>query len=129
MVARAQSQSCAGCHHTSIDADLGNGSTWPASHRFTHVDEFPVGGSFPLSLALQREFLPHRAQVLESFLRSGGTSAPVDTTCENPLPPELVLDCRDPAAHLVSERLYTPSGLEALRPRAHAESLGGARVH
>jgi hypothetical protein len=73
IVARAQTQSCAGCHRLSNDAPLGGGLTWPASAGFTHVDEREteeIDGvtRFVISPALTDVFLPHRKQVLEEFL-------------------------------------------------------------
>lgn len=74
IVARAQTQSCAGCHRFSNGRDLGAGLTWPASLGFTHVDERTlesVGGilRYPLSDALTNTFLPARKRVMEDFLR------------------------------------------------------------
>jgi len=131
IVTRAQTQSCAGCHHTTNSADIGNGFVWPDSLRFVHVEEFVSGGFFPMSDALRHEFLPHRADLLESFVLSGGTSPPTDTKCEIPVPRELEVDCQTRAARDVTLRPFTPSGLESLTMKSlqRAESLGGARVH
>jgi hypothetical protein len=73
IVARAQAQSCAGCHRLSNNADLGGGITWPTSQGFTHVTEREtevVDGQvrFTISSALVDEFLPHRKAVLERYL-------------------------------------------------------------
>ena len=68
---RATTQSCGGCHQLSNRKALGGGLIWPASNGFTHVDEQSA-----LSNALTRQFLPHRAQVLSSYLAgicSGGS--------------------------------------------------------
>lgn len=62
---RATSQTCAGCHNLSNGVNMGNGMTWPSSHRFLHVE---FDGS--LSPALRCVFLPHRQSVLLSFLRN-----------------------------------------------------------
>lgn len=70
IVARAMTQSCAGCHQHSNGASLGGGLTWPSSLTFVHVDE---NGS--LSSALTSAFLPHRKGVLENFLRNCGPGA------------------------------------------------------
>ena len=74
IVARAQTQTCAGCHRFSSGADLGGGLTWPASEmRFTHVSERDpetVDGvtRFQISDALVDAFLPARKQVVEDYL-------------------------------------------------------------
>lgn len=73
IVARAQAQSCAGCHRLSNGADLGGGVIWPPSQGFTHVTEREtevVGGltRYTISSALTDAFLPHRKDVLERFL-------------------------------------------------------------
>jgi len=80
IVARAQTQSCAGCHRLSNNADLGNGLIWPASLGFTHVTETQpevVNGvtRFRISDALVNTFLPHRKQILADFL-AGYRSTP-----------------------------------------------------
>ena len=130
IITRAQTQSCAGCHHTTNFANIGNGFTWPDSIKFVHVEEFPVGGAYPISNALINEFLPHRATLLENFVLSGGTAAPTNNKCRMPLPPELDVDCNSKAAVEVVLRPFKPSGLEALVPRgAKIRTLGGARVH
>ncbi|MBZ4422455.1 hypothetical protein [Myxococcus sp. RHSTA-1-4] len=81
IVRRALTQSCAGCHEhskpnpdgTPGNDDLGNGMVWPRSLTFVHVSEQspesgPDGQRFRISPALTDVFLPHRKQVLESFL-------------------------------------------------------------
>lgn len=73
IVARAQTQTCAGCHQLSAGADLGGGLIWPASAGFTHVNEQAtenVDGldRFLISDALQNVFLPERKRILETFL-------------------------------------------------------------
>lgn len=75
IVARAQAQSCAGCHRLSNNADLGGGIVWPPSQGFTHVTEREtevVGGltRFTISSALTDAFLPHRKEVLERYLEN-----------------------------------------------------------
>ena len=60
---RATTQTCAGCHQVSNNADLGGGLTWPSSLIFVQIDE----GS-NLSDALQNHFLPHRKTVLDAFI-------------------------------------------------------------
>jgi hypothetical protein len=74
IIARAQTQSCAGCHRFSNNRDLGAGLTWPTSLGFTHVDERTleeVDGvlRYPISDALTSTFLPARKRVMEDFLR------------------------------------------------------------
>jgi hypothetical protein len=73
LVARAQAQSCAGCHRLSNGKDLGGGIVWPASQGFTHVTEREtevVDGQtrYTISAALVNEFLPHRKEVFERYL-------------------------------------------------------------
>jgi len=75
IVARAQTQSCAGCHRLSNNAALGGGLIWPASLGFTHVSERDVdvevvGGvsRFKISAALEIALLPHRKFVLEDYI-------------------------------------------------------------
>lgn len=69
---RATTQSCGGCHQLSSRKALGGGLIWPASNGFTHVDE-----QSNLSAALTRQFLPHRADVLSSYLASRCAGGPV----------------------------------------------------
>jgi hypothetical protein len=76
IVARVQTQSCAGCHQLSTGASLGGGLTWPNKttlFTFVHVSERtmevgPDGPRFGLSEALVGTFLPARQQLLEAFL-------------------------------------------------------------
>ncbi|MDQ3367869.1 MAG: hypothetical protein M3680_20790 [Myxococcota bacterium] len=72
---RATTQTCGGCHQHSNGADLGNGTRWPSSLGFVHVDE-----NRNLSDALRLSFLPRRAVVLKSFLdrQCAGTPTPND---------------------------------------------------
>jgi hypothetical protein len=75
IVARAQAQSCAGCHRLSNNAPLGGGLIWPASQGFTHVTERVtevVGGEtrFTISDALVNHFLPARKAIFEDFLNN-----------------------------------------------------------
>lgn len=73
IVARALTQTCAGCHRMSNGADLGGGLTWPHSLGFVHVTEREVetvDGAlrYRISSALEDVFLPVRKQVMEDFL-------------------------------------------------------------
>jgi hypothetical protein len=75
VVARARTQTCAGCHQLSNNAELGGGLFWPPSLGFVHVSEVApetVDGSvrYRLSAALTSTFLPVRARVLFDFLES-----------------------------------------------------------
>jgi hypothetical protein len=74
IVARAQAQSCAGCHQLSNGANLGGGLIWPSSQRFTHVSEStetgPDGLRHRISPALTNVFIPHRKAVFETFLNA-----------------------------------------------------------
>jgi hypothetical protein len=73
IIARAQTQTCAGCHQLSNNDNLGGGLTWPASLGFVHISERDpetVDGvrRFRISPALTSTFLPARKAVLEDFL-------------------------------------------------------------
>lgn len=76
IVARAQAQSCGGCHARSDNANLGGGVIFPMAHQsptFVHSTEFtepsPEGGDrFQISPALTGTFLPHRQSVLANYL-------------------------------------------------------------
>ncbi|WP_164014381.1 hypothetical protein [Pyxidicoccus trucidator] len=74
IVARAQVQSCAGCHQLSNGANLGGGLIWPSSQRFTHVSEStepgPDGARHRISPALTNVFIPHRQAVFETFVNA-----------------------------------------------------------
>jgi hypothetical protein len=76
IIARAQTQTCAGCHQLSINANLGGGLVWPASLGFTQerlAPPFdttgPDGPRYQISPALQNVFLPFRKHVIETFLQ------------------------------------------------------------
>jgi hypothetical protein len=64
--ARATTQTCGGCHQVSNNANLGGMLVWPTSLGFVQIDE-----NANLSVALSGTFIPHRIQVLESFLCGG----------------------------------------------------------
>lgn len=82
LVARAMTQSCAGCHDSGIEfglthADaigpvkLPNGTTttrWPSSLEFVHASEINVGGMHALSPALTDVFLPERRRIAVEML-------------------------------------------------------------
>jgi hypothetical protein len=74
IVARAMTQSCAGCHQLSNGANLGGGLTWPFSLRFVHVSEStepgPDGARHRISQALTNVFIPHRKAVFETFINA-----------------------------------------------------------
>jgi hypothetical protein len=85
IVARAQALSCAGCHQLSNGAALGGGLTWPSSLGFVHVSEKqtetgPDGPRFMVSNALSSVFLPHRQQILETYL-TNHQPCPNPVTC------------------------------------------------
>ncbi|HEY4058207.1 MAG TPA: hypothetical protein VGM39_16455 [Kofleriaceae bacterium] len=63
ILARATTQTCAGCHQVSNFDPLGGGLAWPKSLGFTQIDE-----QGNLSVALTGHFLPHRSSVLQHFL-------------------------------------------------------------
>jgi hypothetical protein len=80
IVARAQTQSCAGCHELSNGAPLGGGLVWPPSLGFVHTDEVNTeasadGPRFPLSPALTAELLPARLEILTTYLASSDCRA------------------------------------------------------
>lgn len=86
IVRRAMTTSCAGCHQLSTtgpDSDLGGGLVFPASLVFTQVSERTVvfcdnpfqGLCFQISPALRDEFLPRRAEVLNTFLQGDVSTA------------------------------------------------------
>jgi hypothetical protein len=75
VVARARTQTCAGCHQLSNNEALGSGLSWPPSLGFVHVSEVApetVNGvvRYRISPALTSAFLPVRARVLFDFLQS-----------------------------------------------------------
>jgi hypothetical protein len=77
ILARATTQTCAGCHQVGNDLGLGGGLRWPTSLQFVHIDE-----QRRLSPALTGTFLPRRVQVLEGFINArctpGSTAPRVD---------------------------------------------------
>ncbi|XXY53210.1 hypothetical protein WME91_18955 [Sorangium sp. So ce269] len=79
---RATTQSCAGCHQLSNSDDLGGLHLWPthstattAPNSFVHVNELGQ-----ISDPLQFTFLPHRAQVLRSFIEEASCEAACSPT-------------------------------------------------
>jgi hypothetical protein len=75
IVERAMTQTCAGCHRRSNEADLGGELEWPASLGFTHVSERDVDlevvdgvTRYKISPALENAFLPVRKVVMEDYL-------------------------------------------------------------
>jgi hypothetical protein len=77
IVARAQTQSCAGCHRLSNNRDLGGGKVFPSSLGFTHVSERDVDlevvdgvTRYKISEALETTFLPARKAVLEDYINN-----------------------------------------------------------
>jgi hypothetical protein len=76
IVSRAQTQTCAGCHHFSVNASLGGGMVWPSTlpPTFTHEqlaspESGPDGLRYQISDALKNVFLPFRKHVIETFLQ------------------------------------------------------------
>jgi hypothetical protein len=73
IVARAGTQSCAGCHQLSNNAQLGGGLQWPPSLGFVHITErnpevVDNVTRFVISPALINAFLPVRKEVMEGYL-------------------------------------------------------------
>ncbi|MDJ0837220.1 MAG: hypothetical protein QNK37_11935 [Acidobacteriota bacterium] len=63
---RATTQTCAGCHMQSDEADLGNMLDWPDKNPiFVHVDE---NSALSNALTMAGGFLDHRLDILEEFL-------------------------------------------------------------
>lgn len=74
LVARARTQTCAGCHQLSNNAELGDGLSWPPSLGFVHVTELlpeTVEGvqRYRLSALLLSCFLPLRSRIMFDFLK------------------------------------------------------------
>jgi hypothetical protein len=82
VLGRAMTQTCAGCHQLATDGgpDIGGGLVWPEA-QFVHIDEQGT-----LSVALQSQFLPHRATVLHSFVCGTSTLASDPDTTIDGLP-------------------------------------------
>jgi hypothetical protein len=87
---RASMSSCAGCHAPDEllppDRAVGCGKVWPASLGRTHIDE-----NGTLSEALTQVFLPHRAQVLSTYLRA--CDAPAVVANLEPRAPDFIIEC------------------------------------
>jgi mono/diheme cytochrome c family protein len=87
IVARATTQSCAGCHQLSNGAPLGgrdplgNPLRWPPSANFVHAVE--NGNRSP---ALNQVFLPRRQQILSQFLADTCTSTCTAPRVADPTP-------------------------------------------
>lgn len=76
VVNRANSQTCNGCHASSVGDDLGYSDAFPDVNRFRHVRlavdvDGPDGPRHRMSAALEDVFLPFRRDVLVDFLSSG----------------------------------------------------------
>ena len=76
VVSRAQTQTCAGCHHISVNVKVGDGLVWPSTlpPTFTHEqlaspEAGPDGPRYQISDALKNVFLPFRKHVIETFLQ------------------------------------------------------------
>lgn len=80
------SGACIGCHQQSNGDNLGNEITAPNSGFFVHTDERPPFedcgdgniSCFRISPAVRDAFLPHREEVMETYLNSG-------PCCEGPV--------------------------------------------
>ncbi len=113
---RTLTLSCAGCHeHANAleNSDLGGGLTWAPTLGFVHVSEqFTEDGlfgpRFPLSENVTQIALPHRKQVLESFLATAA--------CSNCSPLKVKLF----GAKIVDPHRFDPPG-----PSAPGLTLGG----
>jgi hypothetical protein len=115
IVERATTQSCGGCHEFSNNRPLGGALSWPASLGFVHVSEQGsepggFGPAFPISPALKNVFLPHRRDVMQSFLQRPVVAC---GSAPKPVAPPLVT---------------TQAALEQSPPKG--ETIGGTRsVH
>ncbi|MBZ4420777.1 hypothetical protein [Myxococcus sp. RHSTA-1-4] len=113
---RAETQTCIGCHAPGMTSSLGGGLTWPSSLGFTHVEEFteagPDGSRFRISPALTNVFLPHRKQVLESFLLNPSLAGPSSAPEESLAGPIAVDD-----------------GVESVAAPTRVRTLGGSTTH
>jgi hypothetical protein len=92
LVSRAQALSCGGCHESSRQMDVGfDSQNFPSSLFFTHTSEqtesIPDGPRHLLSPALLNTFLPHRKNVLESFLNKPTTCSHDVCAMGGPLEP------------------------------------------
>lgn len=78
IIARAEAQSCNGCHF--LVAPIGDGIQWPhAWPLFQHLgEEFrepgEAGPRYAVSPAMRDVFLPHRMEILQRFLATGEPS-------------------------------------------------------
>jgi hypothetical protein len=82
IVLRAETQSCAGCHHLANNVAIGGGLIWPSSLGVNHVTEREteiIDGQerFKISPALLEVFLPRRQQIMEDYL-NGKLKKPKD---------------------------------------------------
>ncbi|MCA9655559.1 MAG: hypothetical protein KC501_36925 [Myxococcales bacterium] len=96
---------CIGCHQQTNGADLGNGVVAPSSAFFVHTLEtqFESCGDgntncFVISDALKDTFLPHREEVMETFLNggpcceAGPVILPAEDVEPSPLPSEPIAE-------------------------------------
>jgi hypothetical protein len=80
VINRAAAMTCGGCHQPSSFGltepnSVGDGQSWPDTLGFTHVSEFAVDGSFPISPALRDVFLPARKTDLETFIDNSSNAS------------------------------------------------------
>ncbi|WP_433929013.1 hypothetical protein AB3662_36095 [Sorangium cellulosum] len=116
--ARATTQSCAGCHQLSESGPLGGFHVWlghdssrtPSS--FVHVNE-----QGEISAQLEWKFLPHRWQVLESFIE--------EKSCEAACPSTAASAAFSPLSAAVSAT-SADAPLESDEP---VPTLGGSTTH
>lgn len=74
IVQRADTLSCAGCHHNVEAVDLGDGEFQsPKPMGFVHIsEEDPIEGRYHrLSMMMHRQDIPHRMDVLRDFMCNG----------------------------------------------------------
>ena len=80
IIARAEKLSCAGCHN--LNGPLGGGLSVP-SPSFIHIgDVLNPGPGMNASSTMQNVFLPHREQIMETFLSSMACSSGCTPTKE-----------------------------------------------
>ncbi|WP_437285994.1 hypothetical protein [Sorangium sp. So ce406] len=116
--ARATTQSCAGCHQLSGSGSLGGFHVWlghdssrtPSS--FVHVDE-----QGQISAQLEWKFLPHRWQVLKSFIEEASCEGACSSTAASA------------AFSSFSAAASATSADAPLDGEEHVPTLGGSTTH
>lgn len=94
---------CIGCHQQTNGANLGNGVTAPSSAFFVHTHEGVMEdcgngdvSCFLISNGLKDSFLPHRKDVMDTFLNGGPCCEEDDGISIGPIGPIEPIDPIDP---------------------------------